>query len=231
MKIVAKKKPKKRVLSQTAAAIRQRKMRARKKSSVSRPSRSTDKTNQAVLDRCGLHSDTDQLQSPEVVPMPTAGRRVTEFEDQLDASLISAEEKPKRDRRRPRIEAEQQPPEIDVKVIGQAIQIPFDLWAIKQDIPDLKISVQESVIIAKPLKQILDHYMPNVPAIAWAWISLSAVSYSILKTRLVLIAEIKKAKISIEQSAGEKEKPRRRDQGRSQSAAFPSLEEITKPLV
>lgn len=166
---------------------------------------------------------------PEVVPMPTAGRKVTEFEDRLDASLLAGDEAPKRGRGRPRKEAEQQPPEIDVKVIGQAIQIPFDLWSIQQDIPDLKISVAESVMIAKPLKQILDHYMPNVPDIAWAWISLSAVSYSIMKSRLVLIAEIKKAKTSSEQPAGEQEVPDRRGQGRPPSAAFPSFEEITKP--
>jgi len=167
---------------------------------------------------------------PDVVPMPTAGRKVTEFEDRLDASLLDADEQPKRGRGRPRKEVEQPAPEIDVKIIGQAIQIPFDLWSFQQDIPDLKISVQESVMIAKPLKQILDHYMPNVPDIAWAWISLSAVSYSIVKSRLVLIAEIKKAKISSEQPAGEQEVPDRRGQGRPQSAAFPSFEEITKPV-
>lgn len=85
-------------------------------------------------------------------------------------------------------------------------------------------------MIAKPLKQILDHYMPDVPDIAWAWISLSAVSYSIVKSRLVIIAEIKKANTSSEQPAGEQEVPDRRGHGRPQSAAFPSFEEITKPV-
>jgi hypothetical protein len=169
---------------------------------------------------------------PEVVPMPTAGRKVTEFEDLLDASLLTGDETPKRGRGRPRKEVESASggPEIDVKVIGQAIQIPFDLWSISQDVPDLKISVQESVMIAKPLKQILDHYMPNVPDIAWAWISLSAVSYSIVKSRLVLIAEIKKTKTSSGKPTGEQEVPERRGQGRPQSAAFPSFEEIRKPV-
>ena len=186
------------------------------------------KSNRSVSDIKNPASTAPKTQ-PTVVPMPTAGRKITEFEDRLDAALLKGEPE-KRGRGRPRKEAEQQPPEIDVKVIGQAVQIPFDLWAVSQDIPDLKISVQESVMIAKPLKQILDHYMPNVPDIAWAWISLSAVSYSIVKSRLVLIAEIKKAKTSSEQPAGEQGVPDRRGQGRPQSAAFPTIETIKKPV-
>ena len=166
-----------------------------------------------------------------VVPMPTAGRKVVEFEDRLDASLLTAEEQQKRGRGRPRKEAEQPPPEIDVKVIGQSIQIPFDLWSVSQDIPDLKISVQESVMIAKPLKQILDHYMPNVPDITWAWIGLSAVSYSILKSRLLIIAEIKKARTSSEEQmdAARGKKAPQGQGGPHPSASFPSFEEITRP--
>lgn len=166
---------------------------------------------------------------PEVVPYPTAGRKITEFEDRLDQHLAAADVVKKRGRGRPPKEAEQPPPEIDVKVIGQAIQIPFDLWAVGQDIPDLKISVQESTMIAKPLKVLLDHYMPNVPEITWAWISLGAVSYSIMKCRLVLIAEIKKERTSSEQVTGVKDRPERRAHGSAQSSVFPTVDQILNP--
>ena len=191
------------------------------------------KKNTPLTGQTGKKAERDPAQKktpPEVVPMPTAGHKVKEFEDKLDASFLDAEETPKRGRGRPRKETGQPEPEIDVKVIGQAIQIPFDLWAISQDLPELKISIEEAILIAKPAKAIVDHYLPVLPDIAWAWFSLTAVSYSIIKTRLVLIAEIKKTKTSSERPAGEKDVPDSRGQGRPRSAAFPSFDEIKKPV-
>lgn len=171
-----------------------------------------------------------QARSPKITPMPTAGRKITEFEDRLDQHLAGAEI-PKRGRGRPRKEDEQQPPEIDAKIIGQAIQVPFDLWAVANDFDCLKISIQESTMIARPLKELLDHYMPNVPTIAWAWISLGAVSYSIVKSRLVLITEMKKAKISSsDQTKGGKDRPERRGQGGPRSSVLPTMDEIKGPV-
>jgi hypothetical protein len=170
---------------------------------------------------------------PTLTPMPTAGRKVQEFEDRLDKQLAGSGGAEKRGRGRPRKEAGPQPVEIDITVIGQAIQIPFDLWSVSQDVPDLKISIEESVMIAKPLKQLLDHYMPNVPEIAWAWISLSAVSYSIVKSRLVLIAEIKKAKKSnsseVRKDAARGPVSPQGQGGPHPSAKFPSIDTIKKP--
>jgi len=168
---------------------------------------------------------------PKVVPMPTAGRKVTEFEDRLDSALAGDGESQKRGRGRPRKDQEPVPAEIDVTIIGQVVQIPFDLWSISQGVEGLKISPKESVMIAKPLKTLLDYYMPQVPEIAWAWISLSAVSYSVMKSRLVLIAEIKKQK-ALNSSSGNKTtdakgSPEHWGQGGSRSS-FPSFEEIKK---
>ena len=178
--------------------------------------------------------DTAQKKTPpDVVPMPTAGHKVTEFEDRLDSSLLTAEEQPKRGRGRPRKEAEQPPPEIDVKIIGQAIQIPFDIWALKNDCDALKISIEEAVLIAKPAKILVDHYLPQVPDIAWAWFSLITVTYTIVYGRLVLIAEIKKANSSSEEQmdAARGNKAPQGQGGPHPSASFPSFEEITKPVM
>lgn len=170
--------------------------------------------------------------TPVITPMPTAGAKITEFEDRLDRQLAGdTETSPKRGRPR-KLDPLNQQAEIDISVIGQAVQIPFDLWSVSQGVPELKMTSDESILMAKPLKQLLDHYLPVIPEIAWAWISLGMVSYSIMKSRLELIAAIKKNTNSSERrTAGVQESAHvRRDQGRSQpSAIFPNIEQIKKP--
>ena len=177
------------------------------------------------------------VKPPKVTPYPRAGRKVQEFEDRLDRQLAGETSAPKRGRGRPIKEGQPEPPEIDVNIIGQAVQIPFDLWSISQELPELKISIQESVMIAKPLKQLLDHYVPQVPEIAWAWISLGAVSYSIMKSRLELIAAIKKAKAS-QSPESRKNNPMDDVRGSNppvghgspnSSGRFPTFEEMQNP--
>jgi len=164
--------------------------------------------------------------SPTITPYPEAGRKILEFEEQLDRQLGGGDEKRKRGR--PPNQPPPEIPEIDITVIGQAIQIPFDLWSVSQGIPQLKIETKEAVMIAKPLKQLLDHYVPAVPEIAWAWISLGAVSYSIMKSRLALIAEIKKRKmVPGKQAAAPKEPP----PSKQSPAHFPTIDDIGKPEI
>lgn len=175
---------------------------------------------------------------PAITPMPTAGPKVLEFEEALDRSLAAGDTK-KRGPGRPRKESEQPPPEIDVKIIAQAVQIPFDLWSISQGVPGLKISNAESVMLAKPAKQLIDHYLPQIPEIAWAWISLSAVSYSIMKSRLILIAEIRKNKAaSMSGSQGDAARGSNSQTfssvpqghgGPHPSAVFPTIDAIKNP--
>ena len=156
---------------------------------------------------------------------------MTEFEDRLDAALADGAGETKRGRGRPRKADEQQPVEIDFKVIGQALQIPFDLWSVGQGVPELKITTAESILMAKPVKQLLDHYIPSLPEIAWAWISLGAVSYSIMKCRLELLAEIRKNKdSSSEQTTGDRVGTNRRGKGVPSSFAFPTIENIINPV-
>lgn len=173
---------------------------------------------------------------PDVVPMPTAGRKVTEFENRLDVALAAGEQEPKRGRGRPKKIEEPPPPEIDVKVFAQCLQIPFDLWSASQDIPELKISIDEAVLMAKPLKQLTDYYVPAVPEIAWAWISLAGVSYTIVKSRLGLIAEIKKANtVEAEpdtvKGVPNQERESNKGHGRPGPAGFPNIATIKEQTV
>jgi hypothetical protein len=174
---------------------------------------------------------------PTITSYPTAGRKVTEFEERLDAQLAGGVKKPARGSGGKFSSKEPAAgPEIDITVIGQVVQIPFDLWSVSQGVPELKISTDESVMLAKPVKQLLDHYVPQVPEIAWAWISLSAVSYSIMKSRLALIAEIRKTRPSSERGmdAARVANSSTKTQGHGgshPSSVFPSLEQIQKPVV
>jgi len=178
-------------------------------------------------------SKEDTKSVPTVTPYPTAGRKVTEFEERLDAQLAGSKKPARGPGGKFSSTSPAAGPEIDISVIGQVVQIPFDLWSASQGVPELKISNDESIMLAKPVKQLLDHYVPQVPEIAWAWISLSAVSYSIMKSRLALIAEIRKNNPSSERrmDAARVASSSTKTQGHGgphPSNVFPSLEQIQK---
>ncbi len=132
-----------------------------------------------------------------VMPHPTAGPQITEFEDQLDQQL---DEKPqaKRGPGRPRKGPLEPAPsfEMDSDLIAQGFKLPFELWAQTQKVPDLKLTDPEAIAFAKPVKQLLDHYLPNFPEIGIAWASLMITGYTIMGTRFALVAEIKRNKKS-----------------------------------
>lgn len=136
--------------------------------------------------------------APKITPMPTAGRKVTDFESELDRQLAGeSPEAPKRGRGRPRKEAPEPEPELDLAIVTPIVKMPFDLWALKNDLDKLKLDDKEARLIAEPLKQLLDYYLPKIPTIAYAWISLSVMSYTVLKSRLELVQKIKKESFSV----------------------------------
>lgn len=130
-------------------------------------------------------------QSPKVTPYPTAGQKVKEFEDKLDEQLAGgAAKKPAEQKSQAGPEL---PPELDIEIVAGVIKLPFELWAISQNIKLLSLSDKEAQRLAKPVKQLLDYYMPQIPVIAYAWVSLAIDGFWIMRTRLLLIAEYKKS--------------------------------------
>lgn len=131
-------------------------------------------------------------QIPKVTPHPTAGPKVQEFEDRLDEQLAGDE--PKRGPGRPRKEQLPIEPEnLTPDVIVGVVKIPFELWAIDQDVKELALEDDEAKQLSEPIKQLLDYYMPKIPAIAYAWISLSISSFWIMRSRMLLIQAIKES--------------------------------------
>lgn len=131
---------------------------------------------------------------PIVTPYPTAGPKVAVFEQKLDEQ-IAAGDKPKRGR--PPKPPEPEPAQVSNEIIRQAVQVPFDLWAISQNFKDLKLDDKEAAMLSEPVKTLLDYYLPQLPTIVFAWASLTISVYAVMKPRLEMIAAIKKQKSSL----------------------------------
>lgn len=134
----------------------------------------------------------DEPEKPKVTPYPQAGAKVQEFEDVLDKQLAGDTAPPKRPVGRPRNEPEPEQPELTLDVVAGVIKIPFELWAIGQDVKKLALTDEEAKQMAEPARQLLEYYLPKIPVIAYAWISLSVSSFWVMRTRLLLIREIRK---------------------------------------
>lgn len=133
----------------------------------------------------------------DVTPYPTAGRKVKDFEDAIDEKLAgdTTEDKRKRGPGRPKKEQpETETPAYIDKIIKNLIKSPFELWAIGNELPALALTDEEAAQLAGPVRTLLDYYLPKIPAIGYAWVSLSVTGFWVFRSRLKLIAEIKKQK-------------------------------------
>jgi len=159
------------------------------------------------------------ISDKKITTYPTADRKITEFEKTLDEQLAGEPAQPGRTRGRPRKE-EQPEPEFAMteNLIAEGLKTPFELWAITQRLNELKLQDKEAVMLAAPVKQLLDHYLPNVPMIAIAWASLAITTKSIMAPRLALIAEIKKQKVVASAQPDDKDE----GQGGPRPAASPA---------
>lgn len=131
---------------------------------------------------------------PKITPYPKAGAKVQEFEDLLDSRIAGDDQPPKRGPGRPPKEKqpESEQPKLTLDVVAGVVKIPFELWAIGQDVWQLKLNDDEAARIAEPAKQLLEYYLPKIPVIAYAWLSLSVSAFWVMRTRLLIIQELKK---------------------------------------
>ncbi|MFZ2146959.1 MAG: hypothetical protein WAV28_07045 [Sedimentisphaerales bacterium] len=133
---------------------------------------------------------TETKQPPKITPHPTAGPKITEFEEMLDAQLAGDEL-----RRGPGRPPKQPPPEepevLSAEIVVGIIKLPFELWAISQGVEQLALTNKEAAQMAVPVKQLVDFYLPQIPPIAYAWIALTINGFWIFRTRLLLIQAIK----------------------------------------
>lgn len=178
--------------------------------------------------------------APKIVPHPTAGPKVAEFETKLDEQIAAGESEQRRGPGRPRKQPPAEPatpPSAPLEIVAGAVKMPFELWAISQGVPGLALSDKESRQLAEPVKALLDYYLPQIPAIAYAWSAFGVSIFWVIRTRLLLIAEIKKQKTFSPpktdlggKSQGSRS-PRTEARTPPRSANFPSAEEIKPTAV
>ena len=142
---------------------------------------------------------------PKVTHYPDSSKVVSEFEQTLDRQLAGdmGPPEPKRGPGRPPKEKEPEPerPELTIDVVAGVVKIPFELWSISQSVKSLSLADDEAKRIAEPAMQLLEHYLPAIPVIAYAWISLSVSTFWVMQSRLLIVKKIQEHKKSQEQPA------------------------------
>lgn len=175
-----------------------------------------------------------------VTPHPTSSR-VVDFEDKLDEQITGGPpETPKRPRGRPPGPAQAPGSEepgavpIERKVIADFVKMPFDVWATSQRMKGLLLTDQEVQSLIDPVMILLDYYVPEVPAIAYAWAGFAITAYSVTAPRLRMIEQVREER-KIKNEALRQANQNRPDQQRgpaatptsSSSGQFPRPDEIT----
>jgi hypothetical protein len=76
--------------------------------------------------------------------------------------------------------------------IAEILKIPFDVWANSQELPALKLQKDEALNLSKPVKALLDHYMPQVSPIGYVWVSFALIITNTLTSRMLIISNERK---------------------------------------
>jgi hypothetical protein len=137
--------------------------------------------------------------TPQVTSYPTAGRKVTEFETELDKQLAAGEQtEQKRGPGRPRKDSQTAEPVVDIgpqlqqKVLERMLRIPFSAWAKYAGIEDLALTDHEASDLAAASKELLDYYIPNLPPVLIMWSNFTVTMLCIVQPRFARITEMKK---------------------------------------
>jgi hypothetical protein len=72
--------------------------------------------------------------------------------------------------------------------IAEIIKIPFDIWANSQNLKELKLKNDEALNLSRPVKTLLDHYLPQVSPVGYVWISFALIMTNTLSTRMMIVS-------------------------------------------
>lgn len=138
-----------------------------------------------------------------VVPHPTAGPRVIEFEQAIDDQLAQEPtEETKRGRGRPRKIAEPEPgtiaARVDPDLVSGVVKLPFEFWAVSTGVDKLRLSDGEASMMAGPAQQVADLFLPGVDPRYYAVGGLLLSVIIVVTAKLQIIAEEKKRRSEVE---------------------------------
>lgn len=200
----------------------------KKKTKKKKAAKKTTKKSEVKKGLAQIKQAIDQAPGPTITPMPTAGPKVQDFENILDRQL--AGDKPVEKKRGPGRppgppkESEPEQAELTIEVVAGVVKIPFEFWAISQGVDVLKLDDKEAQRIAEPAKQLIEYYLPSIPVIAYAWISLTSSAFWAMRSRLILVKALQEKK-EAEQPAAAKPAPVTQT---GVIAKFPDLEKPQK---
>jgi hypothetical protein len=72
--------------------------------------------------------------------------------------------------------------------IAEIIKIPFDIWSNSQNLKELKLKNDEALNLSRPVKTLLDHYLPQVSPVGYVWISFALIMTNTLSTRMMIVS-------------------------------------------
>ena len=85
-------------------------------------------------------------------------------------------------------------PEKPNEAICAVLEMPFDLWAELNKMPELALTKEEARKLGLPVTQLLEFYFPGkIPVIAWVWMSLVGATANIVKPRFKVLSQRKAA--------------------------------------
>lgn len=144
----------------------------------------------------------------EITPHPRVGKEVDkygprnlDFEKKLD--LPPKPEPAKPDPLIQAVEAIEDEQQLEIKLIADFLKLPFTLWASRIKMPAMRLTENEAKEWAESTKTLLQHYMPLIPPIAYAWFAWSVTTITIMDKRLELIAAEKKKRTNRQPQAPE----------------------------
>ena len=114
------------------------------------------------------------------------GPRNLDFEDKLGA--VGAKPQPKQPRPETKAPPKEEQSQLEIKMIADFLKLPFTFWAARINFPAVRLTDNEAREWAEPTKTLLNHYMPLIPPIGYAWIAWAITTITIMDKRLELIA-------------------------------------------
>lgn len=134
---------------------------------------------------------SEQFVPKETVPHPRLGDNTDNYGPRnvsFEQKLRGSEPRAKQTTAKVQAPATKDQSDIEIKLIANFLKLPFTFWATRIKLASIRLTDAEAKEWAEPTKILLDHYMPLMPPIGYAWIAWSITTITVMDKRLELIA-------------------------------------------